>query len=166
MPQSRVVASPAKVTAFKQLTNRLDAIAVTRSDGACQQPRAPLVKPMHFLTRQSFQHAVFYALASFIFYLAVSPYDYPIPSSSNDKINHFMAFMMLAILLSQVHRRLGKVASFTSLAIYGLVIEVAQHFLPYRNFSVFDWLTDLGGISVGLLLAGLLDSWLKRRLSP
>lgn len=121
---------------------------------------------MRLLTSQPFQHVVFYALASFIFYLATTPHAYPIPSSSNDKINHFLAFVVLAILLSQVHRRLGNIGVFISLATYGFAIEVAQHFLPWRSFSLLDWLTDLAGIVVGLVIVGLFTRWLARRFLP
>jgi VanZ family protein len=33
-----------------------------------------------------------------------------------------------------------------ALAVFGLLIEIIQYFLPWRSFSLLDWLADIIGI--------------------
>ncbi|MDH4162927.1 MAG: VanZ family protein [Nitrospirota bacterium] len=73
----------------------------------------------------------------------------PVAKDINDKINHLAAFYTLALLVDFSWPKkdfLGLKA--ISLLGYGLAIEIAQYFLPQRNFS----LLDLGADAVGLLL--------------
>jgi hypothetical protein len=69
------------------------------------------------------------------------------PLTSYDKINHILAFAVLAWLADGAYpgpesapRRIGL------LLLYGLLIEAVQHQLPYRQFS---WL-DLGADALGV----------------
>ena len=98
---------------------------------------------------------IFYPLAAFILFLAASPNAYPIPSSSWDKANHFAAFLVLAVLLDRAHQRLGLPGILIALGALGMTIEVIQYFLPYRDFSLLDWLADMTGVVLGLALVKL-----------
>lgn len=109
--------------------------------------------------------SIFYLTLVFILYLATTPLDYPVPSSINDKLNHGIAFVTLTLLLRLAHQRLERVWQVVSLAAYGLLIEVIQHFLPWRDFSLLDWLADLTGIAIGLLLI-MMTIALFRRYRP
>ena len=92
-------------------------------------------------------------------YLATTALEFAIVSSINDKINHLVAFLVLALLLDFSfpisHFNTDKIFS---LIAYGVSLEIIQHFLPYRMFSLFD----IGADILGLLAYGLLIPFIKR----
>lgn len=106
----------------------------------------------HLLHSPWLWRCVFYPLLGFILFLATTPKAYPLPSSANDKINHFIAFVVLSVLLRLAHRHLALQWTLAFLATFGFLIEGVQYLLPYRDFSWMDWLTDLAGIAAGVLL--------------
>lgn len=63
----------------------------------------------------------------------------------SDKVQHVVAFGMLAFLLmeAKIFKRLGS-SVFLSSA-YALVIESIQFFLPWRYFSLVDWMIGTAG---------------------
>ncbi|MCU7811416.1 MAG: VanZ family protein [Candidatus Thiodiazotropha sp. (ex Notomyrtea botanica)] len=77
----------------------------------------------------------------------------------NDKFGHVAAFLCLAFLLDfawpKHHWGLYKLLP---LLAYGLFIELVQHYLPYRNFSLWDLAAD----GLGLFLYPLSLPILKR----
>ncbi len=85
----------------------------------------------------------------FILHLATTQLHYPGVDSLNDKVSHFMAFYALAMLedfsFPRIEFGLSKVLT---LMAYGLLLEVIQHFLPYRTFSLYD----LGADAIGVLV--------------
>ncbi len=87
-----------------------------------------------------------------VLYLATTSETYPVPASANDKINHSIAFLELTLLafLAWPGARLLYVAP--PLLLFGLLIEVVQSFLPYREFSLLDVAADGTGIVVGIAL--------------
>ncbi|PCJ49353.1 MAG: hypothetical protein COA74_05695 [Gammaproteobacteria bacterium] len=64
----------------------------------------------------------------------------------NDKLGHALMFFFLAFLCSHSLGSKFGYKAIIGLAVFGLVIEIIQYFLPWRSFSVFDWLADLVGI--------------------
>jgi VanZ family protein len=77
--------------------------------------------------------------------------------ASWDKANHLLAFAVMACLADlgwpakrHAPLRWGLLLS------YGLLIEVVQHFLPLRQFSLLDWVAD--GIGI-LIYLGLKAGW-------
>ena len=81
-------------------------------------------------------------------YLATTQREFPVIEDTNDKVNHILAFCVLAFLADysapKVRFNLSK--GLTILG-YGLLIEVIQYFLPYREFSLFDLVADGVGIA-------------------
>ena len=81
----------------------------------------------------------------------------PLPHIS-DKIQHLAAFFTLAFLVDcsfpNSHFRLAKM---TTLAGYGLAIEVLQYFSGYRFFSLLDIVADLSGVVLYLFLIPFLQ---------
>ena len=98
---------------------------------------------------------IFYPLTAFILFLSTTSRAYPIPSSPWDKANHFAAFLVLAFMLDRAHQRLGVKGILIALGALGMAIEVIQYFLPYRDFSLLDWLADMTGVVIGLGLIQL-----------
>ncbi len=65
----------------------------------------------------------------------------------NDKLGHALAFFGLSLLtdFSLVRSRFGLAKAGTLFA-YGTLIELIQHQLPYREFSLADLLANGAGI--------------------
>ncbi|MDP4547627.1 MAG: VanZ family protein [Marinobacter sp.] len=107
---------------------------------------------LHFLLHQTrlWQAVLFLSLAA-ILYLATTSQSYPIPSSDNDKINHFIAFAELTIVTRLAWPRLAFYWYVPALLGFGFVLEAIQATLPYRDFSLADVLADALGIAIGIL---------------
>ncbi len=92
-------------------------------------------------------------------YLATTASEFTAVSSINDKIKHFIAFLILALLLdfSFPNSRFNT-DKILPLIAYGIILEVIQHYLPHRMFSFFD----VGADILGLVGYGLLIPFLKR----
>ncbi|MEX0604574.1 MAG: VanZ family protein [Marinobacter sp.] len=86
-----------------------------------------------------------------VLYLATTSQTYPVPASANDKVNHFIAFLELTLLafLAWPGARVLYVAS--PMLLFGLLIELVQSLLPYREFSLFDVAADASGILAGVI---------------
>lgn len=85
-----------------------------------------------------------------IFYLATTGADTSwMNSSYEDKVNHFMAFFTLSLLLNRASSRpMARIRNVIALLLFGIFIEYVQSFLPYRDASALDVVADLGGILV------------------
>ncbi len=112
----------------------------------------------------SLRHIVYYRMLLFISlvvitYLATTSLEITVVSSIYDKTNHFVAFLILSLLLdfSFPYSRFNT-AKIYSLFMYGCLIEIIQYFLPHRMFSLLDIVAD----SLGLLAYGLLIPFIKR----
>jgi VanZ family protein len=87
------------------------------------------------------------AAVSGITILATSPVSYPVVADVNDKLNHVLAFLVLAWLTdaSFPDKQFPLVLIFPLFA-YGLAIEIIQYFLPFRMFSWYDVAADAAGL--------------------
>ena len=110
------------------------------------------------------RHIIYYRVwlcisVGVITYLATNTSEFTFISSSYDKINHFTAFIVLALLLdfSFPNSRFNTV-KILSLIVYGFSLEIIQHFLLHRMFS----LLDIGADITGLFGYGLLIPFIKR----
>lgn len=99
------------------------------------------------------------ALVVFTF-LATTSSDYQVVDFDGlDKLEHFASFLLLAWLADFAFPRPpGRLRKFLALLGYGLLLEVIQHFLPYRDASLWDLLAD----ALGLAAYPLLIPWLRR----
>ncbi len=92
-------------------------------------------------------------------YFAFAPLEGSVVQDINDKLQHFTAFFVLALLLDFAFPhspyRWRKLLLLVS---YGLLIETVQYFLPWRSFSLLDWLVDI----VALFSYGLSQPLLKK----
>jgi VanZ family protein len=68
-----------------------------------------------------------------------------------DKVGHFLIFFSLALLLD-FSFKFSVIKSLIILSIYGVLIEVMQSFLPYREASAGDILADVLGVVIYLVL--------------
>ncbi|MGM0480711.1 MAG: VanZ family protein [Pseudomonadota bacterium] len=89
------------------------------------------------------------------------------PSQANqiphlDKFVHFAVFFLLSFTLHQAFTLSGRLAFFL-LALYGLFIEVAQHYIPGRGSDVYDWIADSVGVLAYFVLIFLYQKLTKKR---
>lgn len=79
----------------------------------------------------------------------------------SDKLAHLSGFFLLAAL-AQAGYESRRTARRLMLALlgYGLLIELVQALLPWREFSLWDWVADAAGVALCVALA----YWLRQRL--
>ncbi len=78
------------------------------------------------------------------------------PDSIYDKLLHAITFFLLGIWAQFVFTQYKhKIILIALLSLYGLVIECVQYFVSGRFFSLVDWLMDLLGLGLAILLVSL-----------
>ena len=98
----------------------------------------------------------------FISFLLGIAYISLIPSESvnigNDKVGHFIAYMILTFNAGLIFFKKKKKFLFAILfcITYGFLIEILQHFVPGRFMSLEDFIANTVGVIVGILLTYLL----------
>ena len=100
-------------------------------------------------------------LAFFISMLATGS----IPGSANalsdrfgDKLLHVLAYGVMAVLCFQAvrgPRLMQSIVSVLIIALLGLMEELLQSLLPYRNASLLDWCFDIAAASVVIIFMNL-----------
>ena len=85
-------------------------------------------------------------------YLATTTQEIQVIQNSWDKANHFIAFMVLYILLSFGYKHLSLIKKVMILLFFAVQIEVVQYFIPNRCFSLLDIFADMIGISIGYVV--------------
>ncbi|MEP6983560.1 MAG: hypothetical protein ABI853_07945 [Sphingomicrobium sp.] len=103
--------------------------------------------------------ATFWAAASFAFVMAVLPHPPEVPGEPNDKVEHIIAFAILAALGSFAYPRARLLRLLAGLSLFGASIEVVQA-IPalQRDSDVWDWVADTAAAAVVLLFV-----WWRRR---
>lgn len=87
--------------------------------------------------------------------LALVPKPPPQVDLGWDKLNHIAAFAVLAAVADQAFAR-RRAAIALALLVYGVLIEVAQSFVPLRSADWRDVVGDAVGIAIGLAVAVLI----------
>ena len=73
-----------------------------------------------------------------------------------DKANHFIAFFTLYVLISFGFLKLSVIKKVILLLLFGIQIEVVQHFIDGRFFSTLDVLADVIGLCIGVVTMKIL----------
>ncbi|MCF7890272.1 VanZ family protein [Candidatus Bipolaricaulota bacterium] len=121
--------------------------------------------------------AIFTVYAGIIFYASIYPVQKG-PSLTTvpgtDKLIHAGEFILFTLIGyrtisyytgSSEERNAGLI----SLSIfYGGLTELTQMFFPYRTASVLDWLANVSGVGLGLIVIVMIERWRakKGRTSP
>jgi VanZ family protein len=105
-----------------------------------------------------------FALLGAVCWLAFSPNPPPQADTGWDKMNHLLAFGVLAVCACMAFADLRHRFVCVTLALlaYGTFIELVQTQIPGRSGEWPDLLADSLGIGAGLLLVALLDRWQRR----
>lgn len=98
--------------------------------------------------KKLYYKTLFLTTTAIVFYMAISSDGLSLfDTQYADKINHFMAFFTLSLLLNRSSSKYdARIRNVTALLLFGIFIEIVQSFLPYREASINDVLADLGGI--------------------
>ena len=96
------------------------------------------------MKKRLYQAAFWTALAAIMF-LAVTPQGARLARGTSDKVNHAIAFFILAFLGDHAFEKPFIVMAL-SLVGFGMMIELVQFTLPYRSFSLYDMLANIFGI--------------------
>jgi uncharacterized membrane protein YcjF (UPF0283 family) len=105
----------------------------------------------------------FWAALVFAFVMAVLPKPPQLPGQPSDKIQHILAFTVLAGLAAAAHPRASLPKILLLLSAFGAMIEVVQT-IPalHRDGDWIDWAADTIAAAFVLAVAALL----RRRSSP
>lgn len=82
-------------------------------------------------------------------YLATTTREIEVVAHSWDKLNHLAAFAVLYLLLSAAFGHMKIWARVMLLMAFAVQIEIVQHFIPGRDFSLLDIVADAIGIFIG-----------------
>jgi len=91
----------------------------------------------------------------------------------SDKINHFLAYFVLAVLvnLMLIYQRKSRflfetaqIATIIICLFYGALDELHQLLVPGRSAETWDWVADALGTLTGVLIVYLLINRLRYRL--
>lgn len=103
----------------------------------------------------------FFSAILLISFLAFSSDPPDLTMSMSDKFNHALAFFVLAMVLDQAYTQLSIVRGVAfPLIVYGLIIEIVQGQLGYREMS----LLDVGADSIGIALYAISRVWVRDKL--
>ena len=91
------------------------------------------------------------------------PIHQPLPApDGTDKLVHLIAFAALAFPLARTGR-FGLIAVFVGASAFGGVIEVVQPSFG-RSADMLDWIADIAGVALGIVLALLYRRLRKHRV--
>ncbi len=96
----------------------------------------------------------FWSAALFAFVMATLPRPPQLPGTPSDKVQHIIAFIVLAGLAAAAYRRTSFVLLGVGLSAFGAVIELVQ-LVPglHRDADWIDWLADTAAAAFVLFLA-------------
>ena len=110
------------------------------------------------------QHLIrtaFWAAAAFALVMASLPKPPRLPGDPSDKIQHIMAFVVLAVLAAAGYSRTSVSRLALGLSCFGALIEFIQAIpMLHRDSSLLDWIADT--VAAGLVLAAI-AMWRSRR---
>ena len=98
--------------------------------------------------------AIFILYILFIAYMSFYPTPPETPTS--DKLNHFLAFFVLAVLY-RISFKGSYWSNFFIAVFYGAFIEFVQSFLPYRSAEYGDFVADAFGALCGMFFIFVIE---------
>ncbi len=107
---------------------------------------------MRLILHPVFARAAFFAAAIAILILANLPDPPQLPGQLSDKVQHMLAFVVLAGLARIAWPKVAWWAILISLAAFGALIEMLQAAAELgRDPSMADWLADVAAIALALI---------------
>ena len=87
-----------------------------------------------------------------ITYYSLTPEESIFSDYQWDKAIHFFTYVILVILIKNVHVRLSYLSSLLICCNYSFIIECFQYYIPNRQLEVLDMLANLLGTLLGLII--------------
>ena len=108
------------------------------------------------LSRARLLIIVFWCALTFAFVMALLPKPPQVPGAPSDKVQHMLAFAVLASLASHAYVRVPLLKVGVALAGFGALIEILQA-IPalHRDASLWDWIADCAATAVVLTVTHL-----------
>ena len=98
----------------------------------------------------------FWAALIFAFVMAVLPKPPRVPGNPSDKIQHIIAFTVLAGLAAAAYPRAPLLKVGVLLSLFGALIELVQSIpMLHRDAELVDWIADTAAASLVLVLVAL-----------
>ncbi len=95
---------------------------------------------------------VFYTVVVAGCVIAFSPAEAGLQPQLNDKFLHATGFLFMGLLAHLAYPYSKKRYLIIGLSLLGLIIEIVQAYLPYREFSLWDWCADFFGVVLYFLV--------------
>ncbi len=86
----------------------------------------------------------FIILFLFLFISLIIPSSFPVNKFKTDLLFHFLYFFIFSLFCEKKEEKIF-------IIFIPLLTEIIQHFLPYRNFSIYDLISDYSGILTGFI---------------
>ncbi|HYG31126.1 MAG TPA: hypothetical protein VD887_13050 [Allosphingosinicella sp.] len=103
----------------------------------------------------------FWGAACFAFVMAVLPQPPHLPGDPSDKVQHILAFAVLALLAGVGYRHVSAWRLGVALSLFGAAIELVQLIPPlHRDGDILDWCADTVAAAFLLLLVRALQGGL------
>ncbi len=87
-----------------------------------------------------------------ITYYSLTPIENIISDNLWDKASHFFTYLILVILIKNVHIRLSYLTCILICCNYSVITECIQYYIPDRQLDVFDMLANLLGTLLGVII--------------
>lgn len=92
-------------------------------------------------------------LVALVIWLSFTHLPLPGTADGGDKIEHAFAYLALGLWFGSALPSRRYLVLAVALAVFGGAIELGQGMTSYRDMSALDWIADLLGIALGLLIA-------------
>ena len=106
---------------------------------------------------------VFYVSLICIEYLATTTIRIEAVQNNWDKLNHFVAFVVLYMLFSFAYCKVKTSFKIFWLILFAVQIEIVQYFIPNRYFSLLDIFADVVGILFGFIIYTFLKIYILEK---
>jgi VanZ family protein len=108
------------------------------------------------MTIQRLLPYAFWSALLFAFVMAVLPKPPQLPGDPSDKVQHILAFTVLAGLATAAYPRAHMLKIGLALSAYGALIELVQSIpMLHRDAELIDWVADTAAAFIVLILASL-----------
>jgi VanZ family protein len=129
-----------------------------------EESATPQTDTGHRFLNKSTYKRLFFGFIAFLLLSPVLPEIHlpgPLHILTHDKFQHVAAFFILSLLLNRASDTFERRSrNIVALFIFGILVEVAQSFMPNRGADIYDALADLAGI---VLFQALLSLYLYRK---
>ncbi len=85
-------------------------------------------------------------------YFSLTPIEHKVSESIGDNGSHFIAYLILFIIVKKVHTKFNYLTCAIICCIYSFIIECIQYFIPDRDFEGLDMIASSLGIFLGVII--------------